>query len=99
MQSMPFRSAKDLVSLIRRKKIGCLEFLDLYLNRIDRYNPKINAVIFTNIEEARKRARLADKALAKGDIWGPFHGLPMTVKESYDAVGHAHDLGRPRSSP
>jgi len=95
MQSILFRSAKDLVSSIRRKKIGCLELLDLYLSRINRHNPKINAVIFTNIEEARKRARLADKALAKGDIWGPLHGLPMTVKESYDVMGMPTTWGVP----
>ncbi len=95
MQSMPFCSAKELASSIRRKKIGCLELLDLYLNRIDRYNPKINAVIFINREAARKRARLADKALAKGDIWGPLHGLPMTIKESYDVVGMPTTWGVP----
>ena len=95
MQSLPFRSAKELASSIRRKKIGCLELLDLYLSRIDRYNPKINAVIFMNIEEARKRARLADRVLAKGDLWGPLHGLPMTVKESYDAVGMPTTWGVP----
>ena len=95
MQSMPFRSAKELVSSIRRRKIGCLELLDLYLSRIDRYNPKINAVISMNIEEARKRARLADKALAKGKIWGPLHGIPMTIKESYNVVGMPTTWGVP----
>jgi amidase len=95
MLSLPFRSAKELVSAIRRKKIGCLELLNLYLSRIDRYNPKINAVIFMKIDEARKRARLADRALAKGALWGPLHGLPITVKESYDAVGMPTTWGVP----
>ena len=87
MLTLPFRSTKQLASLIRRKKIGCLELLDLYLKRIKRYNSAINAIIFMDVEAARKRARAADKALASGDNWGPLHGVPMTIKESFDVEG------------
>ena len=82
-----FRSARQLISDIRRKKIGCLEALDLFLARMERYNPKLNAIIATDVEGARRRARQADAALRKGKVWGPLHGLPMTIKESYDVVG------------
>ena len=57
MLTLPFRSAKQLASLIRRKKFGCLELLDLYLQRIERYNSEINAVIFMDIEAARNVPR------------------------------------------
>jgi len=87
MLALPFRSAKQLASLIRRRKIGCLELLDLYLQRIKLYNSTINAIIFMDVEAARKRARAADKALASGDNWGPLHGVPMTIKESVDVEG------------
>ena len=87
MQDIPFRSAKQLASLIRRRKIGCLELLDLYLARMARHNPRLNAIVVTDVEAARKRARAADAALRKGQVWGPLHGVPMTVKESYDVVG------------
>jgi amidase len=96
MLDLPFRSAKKLASLIRRKEIGCLELLDLYLKRVDRYNPRINAIIFMNIEKARKRAKQADQALAKGKVWGPLHGVPMTIKESYDVVGMPTTWGVPQ---
>lgn len=96
MIDLPFRSAKQLASLIRKKKIGCLELLDSYLGRVERYNPKINAIIFMNVEAARKRAKQADKALAKGEIWGPLHGVPMTIKESYDVVGMPTTWGVPQ---
>jgi hypothetical protein len=86
MFTLPFRSTKQLVSLIRKKKIGCLELLDLYLQRIERYNSEINAIIFMDVEAARKRARAADKALARNELWGPFHGVPMTIKGSFDVV-------------
>jgi amidase len=95
MGNLAYRSAKQLASLIRQKKIGCLELLNLYLERIESYNARINAVIFTDIKAARKRARAADRALAKGEIWGSLHGVPMTVKESYDVVGMPTTWGVP----
>ena len=88
-------SAKQLAAAIRGKKIGCLELLDLYLDRIGTYNPKLNAIIAMDVERARKRARAADRALAKGDVWGPLHGVPMTIKESYDVVGMPTTWGDP----
>ncbi len=82
-----FRSAKQLASDIRRRKIGALEALDLFLARVDRFNPRLNAIVASDVEAARRRARQADAALRKGKVWGPLHGVPMTVKESYDVVG------------
>ena len=82
-----FRSAKQLASDIRRRKIGALEALDLFLARVNRFNPRLNAIVASDVEAARRRARQADAALRKGKVWGPLHGVPMTVKESYDVVG------------
>jgi amidase len=96
MLELPFRSAKHLAGLIRRKQIGCLELLDLYLERIERYNPKLNAIVCMDREAARQRARQADQALAKGEIWGPLHGVPMTIKESYDVMGMPTTWGVPQ---
>jgi len=95
MLSTPFRSAKDLAAEIRRKKIGCLELLDLYLSRVEKHNPALNAIIATDVEGARKRARAADRALARKQVWGPLHGVPMTIKESYDVVGMPTTWGVP----
>src|SRR4029453_6214282 len=96
MLGVPFRSAKQLATAIRRKKIGCLELLDLYLARVAKYNPALNAIIATDVEGARKRARAADRALSKGPAWGPLHGVPMTIKESYDVVGMPTTWGMPQ---
>ncbi|MCC7274168.1 MAG: amidase, partial [Alphaproteobacteria bacterium] len=84
MQDLPFRSAKELASLIRRKKVGCLELLDAYLARVETHNPALNAIIALDVEGARKRAKAADRALARDKPWGPLHGVPMTIKESFD---------------
>jgi amidase len=95
MLPLPFRTAKQLAAAIRGKKIGCLELLDLYLDRIETYNPKLNAIIAMDVERARKRARAADRALAKGNSWGSLHGVPMTIKESYDVAGMPTTWGDP----
>ncbi len=87
MTELHFRSAKQLAADIRRRKVGCLEALDAYLARVDRYNGKLNAIVAMDVEGARRRAKQADGALRKGKVWGPLHGVPMTVKESYDVVG------------
>jgi hypothetical protein len=79
MTDVPFRSAFSLAQLIRDREIGCAELLELYLKRVERFNPKLNAIIATDLPAARRRAAEADAALAKDEVWGPLHGVPMTV--------------------
>ena len=93
--ALPFQTAKQLASAVRKKKIGCLELLDLYLKRVEAYNPELNAIIATDIEGARKRAKAADKAVKAGKKLGPLHGVPMTIKESYDVTGFPTTFGDP----
>ncbi|MGE0747198.1 MAG: amidase [Rhodospirillales bacterium] len=95
MSDIAFLPAKRLAGLIRRRKVGCLELLDHYLARVERFNPALNAIIVTDIPNARRRARAADRALAKGESWGPLHGVPMTVKESFDVAGLPTTWGVP----
>jgi amidase len=92
--NIPFFSAKKLAALIRRKKIGSVELLDLYLERAGRLNPKLNAIVVLDEKRARGAARKADRAAAKGEWSGPLHGVPMTVKESFDLEGHPTTWGR-----
>ena len=70
MLDLPFRSAKQLAADIRRKKIGCLELLDVYLARVEKYNPRLNAIVVLDRDGARRRARAADAALTKGNAGG-----------------------------
>ncbi|MEX2221431.1 MAG: amidase [Candidatus Rokuibacteriota bacterium] len=95
MTDLHFRSAKQLAHDIRRGKIGCLEALDAYLARVDRHNPRLNAAAARAGGGARRRARQADAALRKKKVWGPLHGVPMTIKESYDVVGMPTTWGLP----
>ena len=96
MTSLPFRSASELVSLLSAKKISSEELLDLYVARIDKYNPKLNAVIAMDVAGARKKARQADDAIAKGKKLGPAAwGSPFTIKDSFDLAGLPATWGVP----
>lgn len=95
MQARAFASATRLAREIRDRRIGCLELLDLYVGRAERYNPPLNAIVAWQVDKARERARAADAALARGEVWGPLHGLPVTVKESFDVAGLPTTWGNP----
>jgi amidase len=95
MDRTPFRSATELAGLIKAKKISSEELLDLYLARIAKNNARIKAVVATDVVGGRRRARAADSALAKGEIWGPLHGVPVTIKDSFDLAGMPATWGVP----
>ena len=89
------QSATSLAADLRERRIGCLELLDHFIARVERFNPDLNAIVVFDFERARERAREADAALARGEVWGPLHGLPMTVKDSYDVAGLPTTWGVP----
>src|SRR5437899_1187494 len=97
MLEIPFRSARQLAADIKKRKLGCLELLDLYLARVEKYDGALNAVVVRDFDRARTRARAADRALSRRDAWGPLHGVPMTIKESYDVAGLPTTWGVPAS--
>ncbi len=84
-----------MTGAIRRGEITCADLLDLYLDRIKRYNDDINAVVAMDVKAARARAAEADKALVRGENWGPLHGLPMTVKDVFEVAGMPATAGDP----
>ena len=88
-----FWSATRLARALKAKKIGALELLELYVQRIARHDKALNAVPVRDYAVARKRARALDSTpVAKR---GPLAGLPMTVKESFDLKGHPTTWGLP----
>ena len=85
-----FLSATRLIRLLRSKKLGALELLDLYAGRIEKYDAVLNALPVLDMDVARRRARALDR---RGGKSGPLAGLPMTVKESFDLAGHPTTWG------
>ena len=95
MLPLHFQSATQIARQIADGSLSARETLEHFLDRVDRLNPSINAVILQDRPAARARAEAADAARASGQTLGPLHGVPMTVKESYDLAGHASTWGIP----
>ena len=75
-----------LAQAIRRKQVSSEEVVRAFLQRIDEVNPKINAVVQLRAEGAIGDARSADKALRTKNVVGTLHGVPFTVKDSFDTA-------------
>jgi amidase len=87
MSDLAFSSATALAAALRRRELGCRELLEHYLARVERLNPALNAIVTLDAEGARARADEADAALQQGEHWGPLHGVPMTIKDSFETMG------------
>jgi amidase len=94
--ALPFRSAIELARLLRAHKITARELLDACLAQYEKHNAALNAVVVTDIPRARKAAAAADRRLKAGKPKGPFDGVPMTAKESFDWTGTPSTWGDPR---
>ncbi len=81
------RSACELAAGLTRRDFSSRELLTLFLDRIDRFNPAVNAVVTLDAERAMRDATAADEARARGDRLGPLHGLPITVKDAIETAG------------
>ena len=80
-------SASTLARRIRAREVSAVEVLTAHLERIERWNPVVNATVTLNTEPARARAEAADAALARDEVWGPLHGVPFTVKDQFSTAG------------
>ena len=80
-------SASELAAAIRSKKLTSKAVVEAHLERIAKVNPKLNAVVQLTADTARKEADEADAALARGEIKGPLHGVPMTIKDTLETAG------------
>ncbi len=84
---MIWRSAAEQAQAVWRGQVSAVELLHLHWQQCDRLNPQLNAVVVQQRDVALLRAREADAARARGQRWGPLHGVPMTVKEAFDIQG------------
>lgn len=88
-------SAEQIVAKIKSRDFSCQALLAYYEAQYQLHNGRINAIVATNFEAAKKRAIAADEALANGEDWGPLHGLPMTIKDCFEVVGMPTTAGNP----
>jgi amidase len=95
MSELVFSSATQLAAAIRAGDISAAESLEAHLAQIAAHNPALNAVITLDAEHAHARAREADAARARGEVWGPLHGVPFTLKDAHATAGLRTTTGSP----
>jgi len=87
MDELIYSSATSLARAIRDKQVSSYEVVEAFIHRIEAVNPQLNAIVQLNSEPALTQAKQADLALARGEIIGSLHGVPITIKDSFDTEG------------
>ena len=95
MSEIHYQSATELMSLLDAREVGARELLEHFLDRVERHNQAINAIIWQDADRARAEADASDRRRAAGEATGPLDGLPVTVKESFDLAGSPTTWGVP----
>ena len=87
-----FKTASETAAALAAKSVSAVELTQATIDRIEKYDAKINAICVRDFSRALEAARAADAAIARGER-RPLLGIPMTIKESYNLAGHPDDLG------
>ena len=95
MDNLPFSTLAQLAQAIRTCEVSVVEVLRAQLDHIERHNPAINAIVTLDTERALRRAREADEALSRGEVWGSLHGVPVTIKDCFETAGLRTTSGYP----
>jgi amidase len=91
-----YETARQQLEDIASGETSAADLLELHVERHEAVNPRINAVIRTDLPAARARARELDRQAMAGDLAGPLHGLPITVKDTFDVEGMPATAGAPQ---
>ncbi len=87
MRDLAFRSATALLDALEKKETSSEELLRHFLSRIERLSGTVNAVVTLDADRALEEARRCDEERSRGDLRGALHGLPVTVKDSFETAG------------
>lgn len=91
-----------MAEMIRTRKVSSVELVKAHLEHIRQINPSVNAVVDLLADSALHTAEEADRKLARGEVCGPLHGVPFSIKDSIDVAGTrctAGTLGRKNAPP
>ena len=91
--SIRWMTASELAAAIHGGNITAVTALEALLAAGEALNPTINAIVVWDEQRALARAAEADAALARGESWGPLHGVPMTLKENINVAGLPSTVG------
>ena len=95
---LTFVSLTQAAKAIRDGKITSLELTEHIIRRIERHNPALNAIVTFTKTEALAQAKAADEALARDEVLGPLHGVPITIKDCFEVAGVRTTAGAKRLS-
>jgi amidase len=95
VDEISFLTASELIACFARGTLRSADLLERYLERIARHDPALNAVVTLDAQGARARAQAADEERALGRSVGSLHGLPMTIKDSFETKGMRTTSGAP----
>jgi amidase len=95
MEELTSLNATQAVAALKSGAVASLDLLNALLDRIAQKNPALNAIITLDATSARLQAQAADRALEQGQPVGPLHGLPITVKDSFETAGMRTVSGYP----
>lgn len=87
MDALVFESARSLARMIRERQVSSVEVVQAHLDRIEAVNPVLNSVVLVLADSALDRARELDSALSRGEVAGPLHGVPVTIKDAVETAG------------
>lgn len=82
-----FMTASEIAEKIQNRELSSVQVIEAFLKQIEIFNPKLNAIVTLNAANARRRAKKADEAISNGELWGPLHGVPVTIKDNYATAG------------
>ena len=95
MSELAYSSAVAIARKIRQRELSSREAVDYFLTRVEALDKLINSVVTIDAERAGTEADAADAAVARGDIRGPLHGVPITIKDSFQTEGMRTTSGAP----
>jgi fatty acid amide hydrolase len=93
MDQITSLGATEIAHKIARGDLSSSEVVEAHILRIESVNERLNAVIAPLFDRARADAARADEALKRGESAGPLHGVPITLKDSFDVAGTATNMG------
>ena len=88
-----FAPVTELSRWIKQKQLTSVRLTDIYLRRLEQFNPTLRCVITMTAEHARAQAKQADAEIAVGKYRGPLHGIPYGVKDLLDTAHIATTYG------
>ncbi len=88
--------AAELAHSIAAGDVSTTEVVDAHIARLEEVDEQLNALAWPRFEDARREAEEADAARRRGDVLGPLHGVPVTIKDQFDVAGLPTTFGMAR---